>query len=138
MFSQKELDIEEHQLREQIRALSPEQRARYDALEIPRLRLASTYLRLHVLLPLGIHHLYLQRWGRAALSVALSTAALLSAIGLNPWGGDRDLLVALMLLLAMIILEVPQLMNARLLVQSRNNRIMARCLTQCRSAHERQ
>lgn len=134
MFSQKELDIEEHQLREQIRALTPVQRARYDALEIPRLRLASTYLRLHILFPLGAHHLYLHRWGRAGLSMALSTAALLSALGLNPWGGERDLLVALMLLLAIVILEVPQLMNARLLVQSCNHRIMARCLSLSRTA----
>lgn len=133
MFSQKELNLEEHQLRERIKALSPEQRARYDALEIPRLRQASTYLLLHLLFPLGIHHLYLGRWARATLSVTLSTAALLSAIGLNPWGGERDVLVALMLLLGMVILEVPQLMNARLLVQSRNNRVMAQCLDACRT-----
>jgi len=133
MFSQKELNLEEHQLRERINALTAEERARYDALEIPRLRQASTYQLLNILFPLGIHHMYLGRWGRAALSLLLTLSAIFSAFGFNPWSEGPDFLVAFMLLLAMVIIEVPQMMNARLLVQSRNNRVMTQCLEQCRT-----
>jgi hypothetical protein len=132
MFSQKELNLEEHQLRERIHALSAEERARYDALEIPRLRQASTYLLLNALFPFGIHHMYLGRWGRALLSLALTTAAILTAIGRAPWDSEPNPLLAFMLMLAMVLIEVPQMMNARLLVQSRNNRAMDQCLKQCR------
>lgn len=132
MFSQKELNLEEHQLRERIHTLTEDERARYHQLEIPRLRQASTYLWLNALFPFGAHHLYLGRWGRALLSVTLTLAALLTALGRAPWEPQTNLLLASMLILAMVIIEVPQLMNARLLVQSHNNRVMAYCLQQCR------
>ncbi|MDO8909865.1 MAG: TM2 domain-containing protein [Pseudohongiella sp.] len=131
MFSEKELNLEEHQLREQIRQLSPAEMALYDQLEIPRLKQADIYLRLNLLFPFGVHHFYLHRWGRGALSLGLTLGAIMSATGFNPWD-VRNHLLALMLLLAMIIIEVPQLMNARHLVHSRNNRIMHFCLSEVR------
>lgn len=129
MFSAQELDLEEHLLREQIRQLSATERAFYDQLEIPRLRQADTYLKLNLLFPLGLHHFYLRRWDRGLLTLLLSVIALMSVSGLNPWA-IRNQLLALALLIAMAIIEVPQLLNARLLVQSRNNRIMHFCLSE--------
>lgn len=136
MFSQKELDLEEHLLREQIRLLPSADRTIYDHLEIPRLKLAAVYIRLNLLFPLGAHHFYIERWGRGLLNLLLTLSAILSATGLNPWQ-TPNLLVALMLLIAMIIIEVPQLINARLLVQSRNNRIMQICLSQVSQSEAR-
>lgn len=131
MFSQKELDLEEHVLREQIQQLSPTELAFYDQLEIPRLKQADTYLKLNLLFPLGVHHFYLRRWDRALLNVLTSAIGLMSVSGINPWG-TRNELLALALLVAIAIIEVPQLLNARLLVQSRNNRIMQFCLSEVR------
>lgn len=128
MFSQKELNLEEHLLREQIRQLSPAELARYDQCEIPRLKQPDVYLVLNLLFPFGVHHFYLQRWGRGVLNLLLTLASIMSASGVNPWE-VRNLLLALMLLLAMIIIDLPQLINARLLVHSRNNRIMQFCLS---------
>ena len=132
MFSQKELNLEEHQLRERVHALTAEERDRYHQLEIPRLRQASTYVMLNTLFPLGIHHLYLGRWGRALLNITLTLAAVLTALVRAPWDTQPNYFLALMMILAMVIIEVPQLMNARLLVQSRNNRVMEQSLKQCR------
>jgi hypothetical protein len=131
MFSEKELNLEEHQLREQIRQLSPAEQAFYDQLEIPRLKQANIYIRLNLLFPFGVHHFYLHRWGRGVLNLMLTLGAIMSATGFNPWH-VRNLLLALMLLLAMVIIELPQLMNARLLVHSRNNRSMNFCLSEVR------
>lgn len=130
MFSQKELNLEEHQLREQVRQLSAQERAFYDQLELPRLRQADTYLRLNLLFPLGVQHLYLQRWGRALLSQLLTLFTILSFTGFNPWG--HQALLGLMLIVAMILIELPQLINARLLVQSRNIRVMQHSLSEVR------
>lgn len=131
MFSEKELNLEEHQLREQIRQLSPAELALYDQLEIPRLKQANVYIRLNLLFPFGVHHFYLQRWARGLLSLWLTLGSIMSATGFNPWQ-VRNLLLAVMLITAMIIIELPQLMNARLLVHSRNNRIMHLCLSEVR------
>src|SRR5690606_18585010 len=132
MFSQKELNLEEHQLRERIHALSAEERARYDALEIPRLRQASTYLLLNILFPFAIYHMYVGRWEPALHSLTLTTAAILRAIGRAPWDSEPNPLLAFMLMLAMVLIAVPEMTNARVLVQSRNNRAMGQCLDQCR------
>lgn len=131
MFSEKELNLEEHQLREQIRQLTPAELAFYDQLEIPRLRQSDVYLKLNLLFPFGVHHFYLQRWARGILNLLLTIASIMSATGFNPWQ-VRNLLVTLMLLIAIVLVEVPQLMNARLLVHSRNNRIMHFCLSEVR------
>ncbi|TFH74639.1 hypothetical protein E3V39_00240 [Gammaproteobacteria bacterium LSUCC0112] len=131
MFSEKELNLEEHQLREQIRRLSPAEKAIYDALEIPRLKLASTYVMLNWLFPLGVHHFYLRRWGRGLLDVFLSLNAGLSLTHYSPWGGP-SLLIAGMICVALLLIELPQMLNARLLVHSRNILMMAKCLQSAR------
>ena len=131
MFSEKELNLEEHQLREQIRRLSPAEKAIYDALEIPRLKLASTYVRLNWLFPLGVHHFYLRRWGRGLLDLFLSLNAGLSLTHYSPWG-EPSLLIAGMICVALLLIELPQMLNARLLVHSRNILMMAKCLQSAR------
>ncbi|MDP2282922.1 MAG: hypothetical protein Q8L06_02190 [Pseudohongiella sp.] len=131
MFSEKELNLEEHQLREQIRRLTPAEKAIYDALEIPRLKLASTYVMLNWLFPLGVHHFYLRRWGRGLLDLFLTLNIYLSLTRFSPWG-DPNLLISAMMCLALLSIELPQMLNARLLVHSRNILMMAKCLQSAR------
>jgi TM2 domain-containing membrane protein YozV len=137
MFSEKELNLEEHQLREQVLRLSPAEKTIYDALEIPRLKLASTYVRLNWLFPLGAHHFYLRRWGRGLLDVFLSFNVCLSLTSYSPWG-DANLLIAAMIFTALLLIELPQMLNARLLVHSRNILLMAKCLQSARRRALRQ
>lgn len=133
MFSEKELNLEEHQLREQIRRLSPLERSIYDALEIPRLKLASRYVQLNWLFPLGVHHFYLRRWGRGLLDLFLTFSVFLSLSSYAPWGEPNGL-VGGMLFAALLLIEIPQMLNARLLVHSRNILMMATCLQSARSS----
>lgn len=137
MFSEKELNLEEHQLREQIRRLSPVEKAIYDALEIPRLKLASTYVRLNWFFPLGVHHFYLRRWGRGLLDIFLTLNVCLSLTRYSPWG-DANVLIAGMIFVALLLIELPQMLNARLLVHSRNILMMAKCLQSARRRALRQ
>ncbi|MEX0738618.1 MAG: hypothetical protein WD071_04700 [Pseudohongiella sp.] len=122
MFSEKELNLEEHELREQIRSLSGVQRQFYLAQESARLKDPDRYLLLNWLFPLGLHHFYLKRWGRGVINMGLTMAGLALLLGT----GER--LYGAMLLTAVVFIEIPQLLNARHLVHSQNNRIMAKCL----------
>lgn len=122
MFTEKVLNLEEQELREQIRALSEAQRARYHDMEIQQLKHPGTYLRLNMASPLGLHHFYLRRWGRGLFNLTLTLLALAMIVS--------DFLAAygVMLLLAVILVDIPQLLQARLLVHSYNNHVMAQCL----------
>ncbi|GFZ81809.1 hypothetical protein GCM10011403_26570 [Pseudohongiella nitratireducens] len=122
MFSEKELNLEEHELRDSIRALSATQRRRYDLLEARLLKRPSTYVRLNIAFPLGLHHFYLGRLLRGLMNLSLTLTALFLLLYTD------FIAYGWMVMLATVLLDIPQLMNARLLVHSRNNQIMADCL----------
>lgn len=121
MFSEKVLNLEEHELREQVRSLSDTQRQYYLQLETAGLKNPDRYLFLNRLFPLGLHHFYLGRWGRGVLNSGLTVAGMVLL-------GTHQLWSGLMLLTAVVFIEIPQLLNARHLVHSHNNRVMARSL----------
>lgn len=132
MFSEKELNLEEHELREQIRSLPDNQRQYYMTLESAGLKSPDRYLLLNRLFPLGLHHFYLGRWGRGVVNGGLTASGLALLLGTD------QLVYGLMLLAAMVFIEIPQLLNARHLVHSRNNRIMARCLARAQKHQGRE
>lgn len=122
MFTEKALNLDEQELREQIRSLNDEQRTRYHDMELQQLKHPGTYLRLNMACPLGLHHFYLRRWGRGLLNLTMTLLGLALIVS--------DFLAAygIMLLLAVILIDIRQLLQARLLVHSYNNRVMAQCL----------
>lgn len=127
MFSEKELNLEETELRDRVRNLPDAQRARYDELERHLLKAPGTYLKLNWLFPAGAHHFYLRRWLRGALNLTLTLAALYLIVNLdNPVYG-------ILVLFALFIIEIPQLLNARHLVHAFNIRVMRRCLKRAAS-----
>jgi TM2 domain-containing membrane protein YozV len=127
MFSEKELNLEEHEIREVVRALPTTQQFRYHQLEVRLLKRPSTYKALNWLFPLGVHHFYLGRWARGLITLSLTLGGILMIVVVHMTA------YGIMLLLATVLIEIPQLLNARLLVHSRNNRIMAACLKQAQS-----
>ena len=130
MFSETELNLQESELREQIRDLSPAQRAVYGKLETDGLKDASRYLTLNCLFALGVHHFYLGRWLRGTVNLMLTLAGLwLLFFSDTAWYG-------VLMLIAVVLIEIPQLLNARLLVRNRNNQIMRDCLWLARQSPE--
>ena len=122
MFSEKELNLEETELRDRVRNLPAAQRTRYDELEQHLLKNPRTYLKLNWLFPIGAHHFYLRRWLRGVLNLTLALAALYLIVTLN------NPAYGMLVLLALFIIEIPQLLNARHLVHAYNIRAMRRCL----------
>ena len=127
MFSEKELNLEETELRDRVRNLPGAQRTRYDELERHLLKDSGTYLKLNWLFPSGAHHFYLRRWLRGVLNLTLTLAALYLIINLN------NPVYGILVLLALFIIEIPQLLNANHLVHAFNNRVMDRCLKRAAS-----
>lgn len=121
MFSEQELNLEEHELRALIRALPAAEKQYYYQLELASLKDPARYLKLNWLFPLGLHHFYLRRWGRGAFNLGLTL------LGLTLLAGAGMVLYGSMILMAVVLIELPQLLNARHLVHSQNNRIMEQC-----------
>src|SRR5699024_7734368 len=76
MFSEKELNLEQSDMRQQIAALSSSQQEHYHRLEATALKNTTTYAMLNWLFPLGAHHFYLRRWLRGTINLALTLIAL--------------------------------------------------------------
>ncbi|MEX1197621.1 MAG: hypothetical protein WEB57_07160 [Pseudohongiellaceae bacterium] len=129
MFSEKALNLEENELREQIRALPEETRRRYLALESGALKNAGRYQWLNLLFFLGLHHFYLHRWIRGLLNLAVFASSISLLLT------DELALYGSLVLVTLLIIEIPQMLNARHLVHSCNNRIMQRCLNRARAGH---
>ena len=122
MFSEKELNLEETELREQVSLLTPEQYQKYLQMEQSLRKHPGTYAALNWFFLLGLHHFYLRRWPRGIIDLLLSSIAVYVLFNTDSpaYGGA--------LLLAVAIIEVPQLLNYEHLVHSHNNQMMRRCL----------
>lgn len=127
MFSEKELNLEETELREQVSLLSQEEMTRYLALEQSVFKRPGTYAVLNSLFFLGAHHFYLRRWLRGLINLILGITALSLVLG-------TALLYGAVILLAMAIVEIPQLLNYEHLVHAYNNRAMRQCLQRARKS----
>lgn len=123
MFSAKELNLEESELRQQIALLTLQQRDLYLQMEKIALKKTTVYGALNCLFMFGAHHFYLRRWVRGALNLILTVVGLylLSFLGERVYGVS--------LLLAVAIIEIPQMINAELLVHAYNIRAMRECLS---------
>ncbi len=122
MFSEKELNLEETDVREQVALLSEPQRRQYQGLEKAALKSPSTYALLNWFFLIGLHHFYLHRWVRGVINLALSL------VGLTLIIVDDNRIDGGSLLLAVAIIEVPQLLNYEHLVHAFNIRVMRQCL----------
>lgn len=127
MFSEKELKLEETDLREQANLLSEAQREYYQRQERSALKHANTYAALNVLFFLGAHHFYLKRWLRGLINLILGLGALLLLL-------DAQWLYGAAILLALAIIEIPQLLNYEHLVHAHNNKMMRQCLRNARKS----
>ena len=127
MFSEKELNLDETELREQVALLSDSEQNAYRLCETASFKRASVYAALNTLFFLGAQHFYLKRWLRGLIALVLGLSAL-SLIG----GGQ--ILYGIVILLAMAIVEIPQLLNYEHLVHAHNNRAMRQCLQQVRKS----
>ncbi len=123
MFSAKELNLEETELREQVALLDELKRAECARREQLERRRPAVYLGLNLLFFVGAQHFYLRRWARGTLTLLVGLGALALLRWGDPWYGAG-------LLVAMGIIEIPQLLNYELIVHAFNNRRLRQTLQQ--------
>lgn len=128
MFSEKELNLEESVLREQVASLPPVLQDQFQQLVGASRKSASTYANLNLLCLLGVHHFYLQRWLRGSLNFVSTVGAIYLLFSAS------SPIIGISVLLANIIIEIPQLLNIRHIVHAHNIRIMQQSLDAVRNS----
>lgn len=128
MFSEKELNLEESVLREQVIALPHVSQEQFQDLMASSRKSADVYGRLNLLCLLGVHHFYLQRWLRGGLNLLSSIAAIYLLFATSSPA------IGLSVLLANIIIEIPQLLNIKHIVHAYNIRVMQQSLDRIRNS----
>lgn len=119
-----QLRIEENQLREQIAALSVEQKRQYYAQELKYIKDPDTYAALNWAFVAGLHHFYIGKWQRGLINLALIfSGALLYIYGAFTLFGAG-------LIAFVFIIELPQLFNSEKIIYHYNNQLMKNLLKQ--------
>ncbi|MDX1491889.1 MAG: hypothetical protein R3332_11420 [Pseudohongiellaceae bacterium] len=128
MFSEKELNLEESVIREQVNELPDAARQEYQALINAGQKSPSTYGKLNILCLLGSHHFYLKRWLRGSISLSTTCIALYLLFSMN------SPTIAASILLANFIVEIPQMLNIAHIVHAYNIRVMQQSLDRVRNS----
>lgn len=120
-------DLKDHEdrLREQIRALSDEQRKQYYRLERQRLKDPDTYAVLNYFFIAGLHHFYLGNTTRGIINVVLMLLGLVLLPLFTPLG--------IILLVTVFIVELPQLFKSQRIVFEHNLALMEAILDEVKS-----
>lgn len=127
MFSEKELNLDETELREQVALLSEAQQESYRHCEQAAFKRPTTYAALNTLFFLGVPHFYLRRWLRGLINLSVGVTAASFLLG-------GQVLYGFAVLLALAIVEIPQLLNYEHLVHAYNNNSMRQCLIRARKS----
>ena len=119
-----QLRIEENQLREQVSALSVDQKRQYYAQEIQLIKDPDTYAALNWAFVAGLHHFYLGKWSRGLINLALMTLGVMFyfLVGLSLLGAA--------LIIFVFVIELPQLFNSENVIHDYNNQVMKSLLAQ--------
>lgn len=129
MSTSERLNDEEEQLRQQIRQLSDEQRKCYFRHEQQRLKDPDTYAVLNYFFLAGLHHFYLGKFARGMVNLVLMLIGILLLKPL-PWLGGG-------LIVAVLLIELPQLFNAQNIVHRHNNQQIRDLLQQVKTGQFR-
>lgn len=119
-----QLRLEENQLREQVTALSVEQKKVYYAQELKQIKDPDTYAALNWVCLAGLHHFYLGKWQRGFFNLLVMLVGLILSIsGIFTY-------VGMGLILFIFIIELPQLFNSENVIYQYNNQVMKHILQQ--------
>jgi TM2 domain-containing membrane protein YozV len=121
MLDRQVVEQEEEELRQRVSRLDDAARAAYYKRLERRIRDPDTYATLNFLFITGLHHFYLKRWLRGALSLA----GFFAGVGLILAG---QYLIGVLLIAAIGLWELYELFRSQLIVQDYNNKAMRAAL----------
>lgn len=118
------LKAEEEELRKEIALLDQEEKKRYYQLEKQRVKDPDNYAVLNYFFAAGLHHFYLGKYGRGAINAIIM---LIGIFFIETFG--------LLLIIAVCVIELPQLFMSQRIVYQYNNNVMRDTLNEIRSSH---
>lgn len=118
------LRLEENKLREQVAALSVEQKRKYYAQELKHIKDPDTYAALNWIFVMGLHHFYLGKWLRGLINLTLML------VGVLLYFSGMFTLIGAVLVALVFIIELPQLFNSEKIIYQYNNQLMRNILKQ--------
>lgn len=121
-LKQAEVDTEEERLRRVAASLPDDTRKAFYSELKRELRDPDTYAVLNWFFLVGLHHVYLRRWGRAILNISL---VLLGGIFLVA----QEWMTGAILILVVVLLELWELFRSQIIVQDWNNRVFQKVLS---------
>ncbi|WP_318247346.1 TM2 domain-containing protein [Idiomarina abyssalis] len=124
-MSSEQLRDEEEALRNQIRELNAEQRKHYYRLEGQRIKDPDTYAALNWFFLAGLHHFYLGNTQRGGINLGVSLLGLALLAFLS--------IVGVVILIAIAVIELPQLFKSQQIVHAYNNNVMRELIHQVKS-----
>jgi len=130
MLERESVEREEEALRQQVSRLDDAARAAFYRRVEGRIRDPDTYATLNFLFITGLHHFYLQRWLRGALSLTGFFAGVLLILA-GQW------VIGVLLIAAIGLLELYELFRSQAIVQDYNNKVMRAALEEGRQGQVR-
>lgn len=118
------LKAEEEELRKEIALLDQEEKKHYYQLEKQRVKDPDNYAVLNYFFAAGLHHFYLGKYGRGAINAIIM---LIGIFFIETFG--------LLLIIAVCVIELPQLFMSQRIVYQYNNNVMRDTLNEIRSSH---
>lgn len=114
-LKQQQVDQQEEELREKIRAFPDQKRAEIFRQLRTELKDPDTYAALNWTLVAGLHHFYLSKWGRALVELAAFVFGIFLLF--------NDIKVGLVFIVITLLVELVELMRSQITVQHHNNQL---------------
>jgi TM2 domain-containing membrane protein YozV len=130
MLERQAVEREEEELRQAANRLDDAARAAYYQRVEKRLRDPDTYATLNFLFITGLHHFYLKRWARGALSLTGFFAGVILIFA-------EQYLIGVLLIAAIGVWELYELFRSQLIVQDYNNKVMRAALEETQPRQSR-
>lgn len=118
------LKAEEEELRKEIAALKQDEKKHYYQLEKQRVKDPDNYAVLNYFFAAGLHHFYLGKYARGAINAIIMLIGIIFIESFGLW-----------LIIAVCLIELPQLFMSQRIVYQYNNNVMRDTLSEVRSTH---
>ncbi|WP_223670347.1 TM2 domain-containing protein [Kangiella shandongensis] len=125
MLNQQEVNAEEENLRCQVNALTAEHRKAYYREFKQKVKDPDTYAALNWFFIVGLHHFYLEKWGRGLLNILLIIIGVILLFTPVFWGG-------IVMILIVAAEELWSLFRSQVIVKDWNNQLSEEILKKYR------
>jgi TM2 domain-containing membrane protein YozV len=124
MLNRKAIDYEEELIRQSVSKLSENKKKKFYTMMEEKIKDPDTYAVLNWFFMAGLHHLYLNRWLKGSINVAL----FLIGITLILFGDDAIVNFGVGVLFSLFVVELHELFRSQVILREYNNSLSKQIL----------